>query len=615
MDRDEENMQLDMYSLRNLEITETLRDRTQKGSLLHVLNQTKTSMGSRMMRRWITSPLMNCAKIQNRHLAVDELLKNPMLREELIESLKNIQDIERIINKITYKTANCQDLLGLKKSFGYLPLIKQSVSRCQSKLLLAQLKEFDALEDLYQLIDETIDENAPATIRTGSMIKDGADAELDKRRVIVRDGRAWLSDIVEEEKEKTGIKTMKLGYNKVFGYYIEVSKANVSLVPDYFIRKQTLTNGERYITPKIKEIEEAILNADTELVDMEYKIFCQVRDQVAARYEAVQKTAEIVAVVDVLCSLAAVAEKRSYVMPTMNLSDRIVIRDGRHPVVEKLNKSGVFIPNDVSLDNAGNQISIITGPNMAGKSTYMRQVAIIVLMAQMGSFVPAASAEIGIVDKIFTRVGASDDLSSGQSTFMVEMKEVAYILDNATNKSLIILDEIGRGTSTFDGLSIAWAVVEYLADRKKCGAKTMFATHYHELTELEEKIPNVKNYCIAVKKRGDDITFLRKIIRGGADESYGVEVAALAGVKKAVIKRAKEIAYTLEARDQKQVNTAKIDTGNVKPQQIDENQFDFFAAADNEVVAEIKALNLNTMTPVEALTKLYDLQARAKNKS
>ncbi|MEG2380654.1 MAG: DNA mismatch repair protein MutS, partial [Oscillospiraceae bacterium] len=553
VNRDDSKMQLDMYSLRNLEIIENMRDRKPKGSLLSVINKTKTSMGSRLMRRWLLSPLVNCADIQNRHLAVDELIKKPLVRAEIIDALKGIQDIERIVNKVLYKTATCKDLLALRDSFEKLPLLKSCILKCESKLLRSTLRDFDTLKDLYDLIDKTIDDKAPNTVRKGEMIKMGANAEFDEKWTIANNGKEWMKEIVEEEKEATGIKMMKLGYNKVFGYYIEVTKANIDMVPDYFIRKQTLANGERYITPRIKEIEEAILNADSELTELEYKIFCETRDSVGMRYEAIQKTAEVVAIIDVLCSLSTVADKNGYVMPTVNNSGKIIIKDGRHPVVEKLGRNMMFIPNDVTLDNSENQVLVITGPNMAGKSTYMRQVAIIVLLAQIGSFVPAKSAEIGVVDKIFTRVGASDDLAAGQSTFMVEMTEVSYILDNCTKNSLVILDEIGRGTSTFDGLSIAWAVVEYIADCKKCGAKTMFATHYHELTELEDRIPNIKNYCVAVKKSGDEITFLRKIIRGGADESYGVEVAALAGVKGGVIKRAKEVAKILESRDKKTV--------------------------------------------------------------
>lgn len=608
-------MQIDMYSMRNLEVTETIRGRSEKGSLLSILNKTKTSMGGRLMRKMITAPLINRVRIQNRLYAVDELYKNPMLREEFIAALKGISDIERLVTKVTYKTANCHDLINLKNSFAKLPDIARCLEKCKSKLLAQQIRRFSELRDLHDLIEFSIKEDAPVSLRNGGMIKPGANEELDRIQSLLTDGRGMLAGLVEKEKENSGIKNMKLGYNKVFGYYIEISKSNTDEVPEHFIRKQTLVNAERYITPEIKELEDEILNADANVTELEYNIFCEVRDKVGEQYDAIRETAAVIAKIDVLCSLAAVAEKNGYTMPIVNDSDKIIIKDGRHPVVEAINKANIFIPNDTVLDNGENQISIITGPNMAGKSTYMRQVAVIALMAQIGSFVPAASAEIGIVDKIFTRVGASDDLNSGDSTFMVEMKEVAYILNNATAKSLIILDEIGRGTSTYDGLSIAWAVVEHIADVKKCGAKTLFATHYHELTELENTISNAKNYCIAVKKHGDNITFLRKIIPGGADESYGVEVAALAGVKKTVIKRAKEIANILESRDQKHVDTANIRTnksaGGAGEGAFAE-QMNFFGSADNEVITQLKELDLNTMTPVEALTKLYDLQARAK---
>ena len=514
---------------------------------------------------------------------------------------------------MAYKTANCHDLLNLAASFENLPRLKELLGGCGSKLIREQLRSLDDLSDIRELILNSIDGDAPVSLRNGNMIKKGADEEIDRLRDLRDNGKNWLIGMVEEEKKNTGIKTMKLGYNKVFGYYIEVSNAQTENVPDYFIRKQTLVNGERYITPKIKELEEQILTADTKVTDLEYEMFCKVRDEVGENCERVRATASAVAMIDVLCSLAAVAEERGYVMPTVTNSDRIVIKDGRHPVVEALNRSALFIPNDADLDNRENQIAIITGPNMAGKSTYMRQIAVITLMAQMGSFVPAASAEIGIVDRIFTRVGASDDLSSGDSTFMVEMKEVAYILDNATRSSLIILDEIGRGTSTYDGLSIAWAVVEHIADVKKCGAKTLFATHYHELTELEEKIKNVKNYCIAARKKGDNITFLRKIIRGGADESYGVEVAALAGVKKSVIRRAKEIAADLESRDKKQVSTVGVRTAADRKRPGIDDQIGFFGGGESPVVSKLKGMDLNTLTPIEALTKLYELKAEAEN--
>ena len=611
VNRDAEKMQLDMYSLRNLEVIETMRDRNTRGSLLNTLNMTSTAMGARLLRKSLTAPLCNCAAITNRHLAVGELVGDPIMREELIGALRGVCDMERLINRIVYKNANCGDLLGLYASLTKLPELLECLKGAGSKLLRGCAERLDTLDDIKRVIGDNIDEEAPAVLRNGGMIKKGANAELDRMRNLVDNGQSVLREILEEEKEKTGIKVMKLGFNKVFGYYIEISNSYLDLVPDYFMRKQTLTNGERFITPQLKELEEEILNASEKIIDMEYELFCQVRETVAGAFSRVCSAAEIVAMVDMICSFAAVSERYSYVMPTVNMSDKIVIKGGRHPVVEKLLKGGTFIANDTTLDNRENQISIITGPNMAGKSTYMRQTALIVLMAQAGCFVPAESAEIGIVDKIFTRVGASDDLSSGQSTFMVEMTEVAYILDNATDKSLVILDEIGRGTSTYDGLGIAWAVVEYIADIKKCGAKTMFATHYHELTQLEGKIPNVKNYCIAVKKHGGTISFLRKIIRGGADESYGVDVAALAGVKKSVVNRAKEIVSSLELEEPKDVREAKIKASGAEHN--DGMQLGFLGAAANEVCEELKSLDLNSMTPMQALAALYDFQAKAKN--
>ncbi len=610
----DEYMELDVYSIRNLELMETVRNRAAKGSLLAVLNKTKTAMGSRLLRKWITRPLANCAKIQNRHNAVAELVAEPILREELISALSGIQDIERTISKIAYKTANCKDLLSIAYSFSKLPEVKSLLGRCKSGVMQRLANELDDMSDIRGIIEEAINPDAPISLREGNLIRTGFSDEIDTRRDLMENGVKWINNFAEEEKEKTGIRNIKVGYNRVFGYYLEISKANTAEVPEYFVRKQTLSNCERYITPQIKEVEEKIVEAESQIVTMEYDMFCRIREAVAAQVSRVQQTAYAVAAADVLCSFAYVAEKNRYTMPVMNMSDRIVIKDGRHPVVESISSKGIFIPNDSELDCGEKQIAIITGPNMAGKSTYMRQTALIVLMAQIGSFVPAASAEIGIVDKIFTRVGASDDLSAGQSTFMVEMTEVAYILDNATSKSLIILDEIGRGTSTYDGLSIAWAVVEYIADKKKCGAKTLFATHYHELSELEEREHNVKNYCSAVKKKGDDITFLRKIIRGGADGSYGVEVAALAGVKKDVIKRAKQILKELEARDGKEhtQNTVAAVPEFAKPV-YEEEQLSFMEFEENEVVAEIKALDLDSMSPMEALTKLYALKAKAKN--
>lgn len=603
-------MELDIYSMRNLELLETMREKKAKGSLFSVLNATKTSMGSRLLRKWITMPLVNCAKIQNRHLAVQELLSAPILREEIAEELRGIQDIERLIGRISYKTANCRDLLALSVSFEHIPKVAELLSSCSSGLFRQVRENMDELSDLRELIFNAIDPAAPITLREGKLIRAGYHEEVDRYRSLISDGTSWINEFAEKEKEKTGIKNIKVGYNRVFGYYLEVSKVNSDLVPDYFVRKQTLSNCERYITPEIKEVEQQIVEAESKIVDLEYQLFCGVRDTVAGEIDRILQTAQQIALVDVLYSFAVVAERNGYVMPVMNLSNTIQIKDGRHPVIERLDKNGIFIPNDAYLDDGENMISIITGPNMAGKSTYMRQVALIVLMAQMGSFVPASHAELGIVDKIFTRVGASDDLTAGQSTFMVEMSEVAYILDNATKKSLVILDEIGRGTSTFDGLSIAWAVVEYLADKKKCGAKTLFATHYHELTELEDLMRGVKNYCIAVKKNGDEITFLRKIIRGGADESYGIEVAALAGVKKEVISRAKKILKTLDARDGSTPKVKK--SAQAKPAQAEQDAQLNFLLSGYDFAAELRSLDLNAMTPVEALTKLFDLQAKAK---
>ena len=607
----QEYMELDLYSIRNLELLETMRDKKAKGSLLAVLNKTKTSMGGRLLRKWITMPLADCAKIQNRHKAVGELVQQPILREEIIESLKGIQDIERLIAKATYKTANCRDLLAIADSLETLPEIKRLLNGCSAGVLKRIYSQLDELQDVRTVIRDAINPEPPISLREGGLIRDGFSAEVDSRRELMQNGVSWIKNFAEEEKEKTGIKNIKVGYNRVFGYYLEVSKQSAQEVPEYFVRKQTLSNCERYITPQIKEVEEKIVEAESQIVNMEYEMFCKVRDLVADQVGRIQMTAHAVATIDVLCSFAYVAEKNRYVMPHMSISDKVVIKDGRHPVIENL--TPMFIPNDTELDGKESQIAIITGPNMAGKSTYMRQTALIVLMAQMGSFVPAASAEIGVVDKIFTRVGASDDLSAGQSTFMVEMNEVAYILDNATRNSLVILDEIGRGTSTFDGLAIAWSVVEYMANKKKCGAKTLFATHYHELTELEDRIDGVKNYCIAVKKHGDDITFLRKIIRGGADGSYGVEVAALAGVKKEVTVRAKEILKELEIRDGGGAANVSVKKSPKKKEENFDGQLSFMGFEENEIVAEIKGLVLDNMSPMEALTKLYALKAKAEN--
>ncbi len=604
-------MGIDLYSMRNLELLETMRDKKAKGSLISILNKTVTSMGSRLMRKWITMPLVNCGTIRNRHNAVEELLLNPVMREEIREKLREINDIERTITRISYKSANCKDLLGLAYSFARLPEIKTLMSECKTGVLKGLYDGFDTLNDIRDIIENSINPNAPLTVREGNLIRDGYNSDIDETRVVIKDGKQWIKDIIQRERETTGLK-IKEGYNRVFGYYLEVSKAEKGEIPPHFIRRQTLANCERYITEEIKEIEDRIVEAESKITAMEYELFCQIRERVSSQITRIQKSAETVAAIDVLSALAYVAEKNRYVKPKMNLGDKISIKDGRHPVVEKLSNKNMFIANDTELDCGDNQILVITGPNMAGKSTYMRQTALISVMAQMGSFVPAREAELSIVDNIFTRVGASDDLSAGQSTFMVEMSEVAYILDNATKNSLIILDEIGRGTSTYDGLSIAWAVVEYIANKKKCGAKTLFATHYRELLSLEDKIAGVKNYCIAVKKQGDSITFLRKIIRGGADGSYGIEVAHLAGVKKEVTKRAKEILAQVEEKEG--VRSAEVKQKTVAALD-DDFQMSFMGLSntESEVLEEIKNLELDTITPMEALTKLYALKAKANN--
>ncbi len=599
----EQYMDIDFSSKRNLEITSTMRDGKRRGSLLWVLDDTETSMGARLLKAWIDKPLLNITSIQNRLNGVEELLKSTIIRSEIRESLSKIQDIERLISRVLTGSANCRDLLALKASFEPLPDIIANAQKLTSVLNRSVTENIDSMQDICELLESAIIENPPLTIKEGGIIREGYDENVDLYRKAMTEGKQWLATIEQQEKEKTGIKNLKIGFNKVFGYYIEVSKSNVGLVPDTYIRKQTLTTGERYITGELKEIENNILGAEERICALEYSIFCEIRDRVAKANDRILQTAKALAQLDVLCSLAEVAVKNNYTMPVVNMSEKIDIKDGRHPVVERVLKGQLFIPNDTYLSTK-DRVSIITGPNMAGKSTYMRQVALIVLMAQIGSFVPASSAEIGVVDKIFTRVGASDDLASGQSTFMVEMNEVANILDNATKNSLLILDEIGRGTSTYDGLSIAWAVVEYISDLKKLGAKTLFATHYHELTELEDKLDGVKNYCIAVKKRGDDIIFLRKIIQGGADESYGIEVAKLAGVKSDVIKRAKEIVEKLSV-----INT---DITQSMPQREEVDiQLGFSQFGGQDIISQLQKLDVTTLTPIEALNKLYELKTEA----
>lgn len=600
-------MKLDFSARRNLELTETMRNREKRGTLLWVLDKTKTAMGKRLMRSYIDQPLVNCVKIIKRQNAVAELVDNEELRDEIVDNLTSIHDIERLITRISYNTANARELRSLAETIQSLQPIKALVSKCQSNLLKCIYEDIDPLQDVYDYIDNAIHEDPPFTVREGGLIKDSFSEDLDSLRSIVNDGKSFIANIQLKEQEKTGIKKLKIGYNRVFGYYIEVSKSYLDLVPPEYIRKQTLTNCERFITQELKDLESKVLGAQERITSLEYELFCNVRNNVSQQLDRIQKTAHAIAQLDVYCSLAKVAVSNNYVCPEINDSDKIEIKDGRHPVVELMLDGVPFVPNDTLLDNNEDNISIITGPNMAGKSTYMRQVALIVVMAQIGSFVPATFANIGIVDSVFTRVGASDDLASGQSTFMVEMSEVASILENATKNSLIILDEIGRGTSTFDGMSIARAVVEHIADRKKLGAKTLFATHYHELTDMEEEFKGVKNYYISCKKRGDDIIFLRRIVRGACDGSYGIEVAKLAGVPNGVVKRAKVILKELEAN-----NPAPVQSNICAiPQQ--ETQISLETGFNNKIIEKLKQIDVNTLTPIESMTMLYELVNEAKN--
>lgn len=615
-------MVLDSSTRRNLELCETLREKNKRGSLLWVLDKTKTAMGARMLRRYLEQPLIEKEEIMQRLDAVEELKDNAITREELREYLNPVYDLERLISRISYQTANPRDLVAFKTSLSMLPHIKYIMKSLQSPLLVQLQEEMDELADLFALVDTAIVDEPPISIRDGGFIKEGYNEEVDRLRHAKTEGKSWLAKLEAEEREKTGIKTMKVKYNKVFGYYLEVTNSYKDMVPDYYTRKQTLTNAERYITPELKELEETILGSEDKLTALEYDLYVEVRGKIADEILRIQKTAHAIAGVDVFASLALVAERGNYVKPSINEKGVLDIKNGRHPVVEKMIPNDMFIANDTYLDNGKNRISIITGPNMAGKSTYMRQTALIVLMAQIGSFVPADAAKIGLVDRIFTRVGASDDLASGQSTFMVEMTEVANILRNATRSSLLILDEIGRGTSTFDGLSIAWAVVEYISNPKLLGAKTLFATHYHELTELEGKLPGVNNYCIAVKENGDDIVFLRKIIQGGADKSYGIQVAKLAGVPDMVIERAKELAEELTNAD----ITVHVQGGDAEGQkarkaktqkydQVDMDQMSLFdTVSDSDVLKELQELEVSTMTPLDALNTLYRLQNKLKNR-
>ena len=613
-------MIIDSATNRNLELIETLREKQKKGSLLWVLDKTKTAMGARLMRNWIEQPLIEKKKITARQDAVEELYNDMITREEIREYLNAVYDLERLVTRISYRTANPRDLIAFKTSLGMIPPVKQLLSQAKSTELKEIDERMDCLEDIYDLIEKSIQDEPPIMIREGGMIKEGYNEDVDKFRLSRTEGKTWLAELEAREKKKTGIKNLRVRYNKVFGYYLEVTNSYKELVPEDWTRKQTLANAERYITPELKELEDMILGAEDKLAALEYDLYCEVRDSIGEQVVRIQETAKAIAHLDVLASLACVAQSNDYVRPSINTKGVIDIQGGRHPVVEKMNNNQMFIDNDTYLDNKNHRISIITGPNMAGKSTYMRQSALIVLMAQIGSFVPAKSANIGIVDRIFTRVGASDDLASGQSTFMVEMTEVANILRNATSRSLLILDEIGRGTSTFDGLSIAWAVVEHISNPKLLGAKTLFATHYHELTELEGKLDSVNNYCIAVREQGDDIIFLRKIIRGGADKSYGIQVARLAGVPDSVIDRAKEIASWLEETDvtdkakNLQVRTSAKKKEVVREAVPAEKQMSLFDIypADHPVLKELAELDVSNMTPIQALNTLYELQKRLK---
>ncbi|WP_374971669.1 DNA mismatch repair protein MutS [Blautia producta] len=615
-------MVIDSSSRRNLELTEALREKVKRGSLLWVLDKTKTAMGARMLRSFIEQPLIDEDAINRRLDALEEINSREMDREEIREYLNPIYDMERLIGRVSYQSANPRDMISFKSSISMIPYIKQLVKSFSTEEMQCVYEDMDDLRDLYTLLESAIVEEPPLAMKEGGIIKDGYNENVDHFREAKTKGKSWLAELEAQEREKTGIRNLKIKYNKVFGYYLEVTNSFKDMVPDYYTRKQTLTNAERYITPRLKELEDMILGAEDKLYALEYELFVEVRNTISREVERIQRTAKAVAKLDTYISLALVASRNNFVRPKINTKGIIDIKNGRHPVVEKMIPNDMFIPNDTYLDNNKNRVSVITGPNMAGKSTYMRQTALIVLMAQIGSFVPAQKANIGIVDRIFTRVGASDDLASGQSTFMVEMTEVANILRNATSRSLLILDEIGRGTSTFDGLSIAWAVIEYISNTKILGAKTLFATHYHELTELEGKLAGVNNYCIAVKERGDDIVFLRKIVKGGADKSYGIQVAKLAGVPDIVIERAKELVEELVSAD---ITAAVKDIASenkktkTKPQvhldEVDLEQISLFdTVKDDDVLEELKNIDVSNLTPIDALNTIYKLQNKLKNR-
>lgn len=594
-----EFVEIDVSTRRNLELTETMREKQKRGSLYGVLDKTKTAMGSRTLKNWILRPLVNAAAIQNRLDAVEEMVSSPCLREDIAEAISSVWDIERLMARVSLKMANARDLVALRASFEGLPAIKRLLGEFKGVYLSYRAAKIDPLEDIYELLRNSIVEEPPISLREGDLIKPGYSEEIDHLKNAAKEGKEFIASLESRERERTGIKNLKVGFNKVFGYYIDVSKSNLSRVPADYIRKQTLVNNERYITLELKEAESAVLGAQERLTALEYDAFVEVREKVGAALSRIMETAKALSDVDAIYSLAAAAVKNNYTKPEVNLGSEISIKDGRHPVVENLMR-GIFVPNDTYLNNSEDLVMVITGPNMAGKSTYMRQSALIVLMAQMGSFVPASKCTVGVIDKLFTRIGASDDLTRGQSTFMLEMSEVSYILKNATKKSLVIFDEVGRGTSTFDGLSIAWAVVEHMV--KKTCAKTLFATHYHELAALEEELDGVKNYNTACKKRGDDITFLRKIVRGQTDDSYGIEVAKLAGVPDSVVKRAKEVLKQVES------GSVKTEIREKEPNM----QLGFEAIMKNPVVEELKTIDPTTLTPIEAMNKLYELCQKAR---
>ena len=599
----EEYMILDRSTRKNLELTETIRDKKRKGSLLWLLDKTNTAMGARTLKKWIEEPLLNIDEIQLRLDVVEEFIDQLIIKEEVKSLLKNVYDLERLIGRISYGNANARDLIALKNSLKVIPPLLVSLGTLKSKKLNEIVNQIDSVDEVTSLIEGSIDENPPITIKEGSIIKNGYHKDLDELRDIILNGKTWMTTLEENERKATGIKSLKIGYNKIFGYYLDVTKSNLHLVPSYFIRKQTLANSERYITPELKEVEFKLLGAEEKVIELEYQLFNDIRERIKAYTSRIQKTAAAVATLDALISLADISQQYKYCKPRMTLDGTIHIKNGRHPVVERAVQNSMFICNDTLLDTIENRFSIITGPNMAGKSTYMRQVALIVLMAQIGCFVPAEDATIGIVDRIFTRVGASDDLSQGQSTFMVEMSELANIIHNATPSSLVILDEIGRGTSTYDGLSIAWSVVEYMSSTKLLGSRTLFATHYHELTELEGILEGVKNYCITVKESGDSIIFLRKIERGSVDQSYGIQVAKLAGIPDSITGRAKDILRQLEEQDI--TKKATKEPKQMRNSPYGENQLSFLNSENDYIIEELRKINVLTMTPMDAMNSLY----------